>query len=291
MIRRRLDIDALRALQAVDVRGGVTRASHHLSLSQSAVSHKIRRLEESIGCRLLTRQPGAPLLTDTGERLVGYAERILSLHDEALRSLSTDRLSGEIKLGITEDTANSGLARVLGRFSRVYPDVSVRTQVAQSLTLQKQLDDGAIDVAVMQVFERDLRSDDVFLHKGMLVWVKSIDLELGDGPIPFLSYDDNCFYKQWGLEQVTTSGRAFETVLQCPSNAGIIAAVEAGLGVAILNRKYVSRGAVILTEGFVQPPEVAYVVRTSPRMRSKIATVLAMEIKREVVEFPSLDAH
>jgi DNA-binding transcriptional LysR family regulator len=140
----------------------------------------------------------------------------------------------------------------------------------------------------MQVFVRHLFSDDVVLHKGMLVWVKSVDLELGDGPVPFLAYDDKCFYKQWGIEQTTACGKSLVTVLQCSSNAGIVAAVEAGLGVAIINRKYVTRGMIILTEGFEQPPEIAYVVRTSPRMRSKTVGALATEIKREVVEFPSL---
>ena len=62
----RLDIDALRALQSIVLQGGVTRAAEHLSLSQSAVSHKSKGLEENIGSALLNRKPGAPLLTDTG---------------------------------------------------------------------------------------------------------------------------------------------------------------------------------------------------------------------------------
>ena len=113
----RLEIDALRALKAVADLGGVTRAADFLALSQSAVSHKIRRLEESIECRLLRRQPGAPLLTDDGERLLGYAARIITLHDEALSSLGRKTLKGQVRLGITEDTTSAGLARILARFT------------------------------------------------------------------------------------------------------------------------------------------------------------------------------
>ena len=56
----KLEIDGLRALRAIAESGGVTKAADRLALSQSGVSHKIRRLEESIGCRLLSRQAGAP---------------------------------------------------------------------------------------------------------------------------------------------------------------------------------------------------------------------------------------
>ena len=283
---RRLDIDALRALQAIAVQGGVTRAADHLALSQSAVSHKIKRLEETIGCGLLNRRPGAPLLTEEGHRLLGYAHRILNLHDEALQSLSTRTLSGKIRLGMTEDTTSSGLARILGRFTRLFPDVAVRTHVAQSLTLQDQLKSGTIDLAVMQIFAHDIRANDRVLYRDSLVWAKAIDLDLdGDRPLPFLSYDDNCFYRRWMLEQEASTGRTFETVLECASNAGIIAGVESGLGVAILNRRHLSKRMVVLEDGFAEPPDIAYVVRTSTKSVSKAVHALAEEIEREASEF------
>ncbi|MEM9439150.1 MAG: LysR family transcriptional regulator [Pseudomonadota bacterium] len=282
---RRLDIDALRALQAIAVRGGVTRAADYLSLSQSAVSHKIKRLEESLDCNLLNRKPGTPLLTEAGHRLLGYATRILSLHDEALQALSKRTLSGKIRLGMTEDTTSSGLARVLGRFTRLFPEVSVRTQVAQSLTLQGDLKGGTIDLAVMQVFARDIGPRDLVLYRDRLVWAKSIDLELDwDHPIPFLSYNNACFYRQWMLEQEASTGLAFETVLECSSNAGIIAGVESGLGVAILNQRHVSKEMDVLFERLPQPPDIAYIVRLSDIAASIAVQALAEEIQREAAD-------
>lgn len=47
----------MRAFQAIVTHGGVTRAADHLSLSQSAVSHKIKRLEESIDCAVCGQVP------------------------------------------------------------------------------------------------------------------------------------------------------------------------------------------------------------------------------------------
>ncbi len=279
---RRIDIDALRALQAIVAHGGVTRAADHLALSQSAVSHKIKRLEENIDCGLLNRKPGAPLLTESGDRLLGYADRILSLHDEALQSLSTPKLTGRIRLGITEDITSSCLARILGRFTRLVPGVSVRTHVAQSLTLQEELKNGTIDIAVMQVFAQDVRPSDIVLFRDRLVWVKAIDLELRrDRPIPFLAYDDKCFYKKWMQEQEPRSGQGFETVFECTSNAGIVAGIEAGLGISILNRRHVTAAMVELSDDFVEPPSIAYIVRTSSKSKSKAVRALAEEIEQE----------
>lgn len=72
----------------------------------------------------------------------------------------------------------------------------------------------------------------VGLHDEALHWVKAPDLVLPEGaPVPFLSFDDNCFYRRWGLDLGQDGGRLFETVFECASAAGIVTAVLAGLGV------------------------------------------------------------
>ena len=77
----RIEIDVLQALCAVEDFGGVTRVAEQLSLTQSAVSHKIKRLESRIGQNLLNRRAGARVFTDDGQTLLAYARRILALHD------------------------------------------------------------------------------------------------------------------------------------------------------------------------------------------------------------------
>ena len=279
----KLDVDSLRALKSVADHGGVTRAAQHLALSQSAISHKIKRLEEHIECRLLTRRSGAPLLTETGERLLGYANRILALHDEAAASLSRRSLTGKIRMGMTEDMTSSGLAQVLARFAHVFPDVSVRVHVAQSLVLQEEVDSGAIDLGVMQVFADDVRDDDTVLFRHSLCWAKSKDFELPpNGPVPFLAYDDRCFYKAWLVENLATMGREFRTVLDCSSNAGILAGVEAGLGVSIVNEEHLSPRMGVISDGsFRTPPGIVYIVRRAAKPVSNAVVTLGESIAQE----------
>jgi DNA-binding transcriptional LysR family regulator len=282
-MNERLEIDALRALLAIAVHGGVTRAAEHLALSQSAVSHKIRRLEQALDCPLLNRRAGAPLFTDAGDRLLGYSRRIIDLHDEALSALGRKQLAGTIRLGMTEDTTTSGIARILGRFTRLYPEISVRTRTNQSLNVQSWLKAGEIDVAVMQVFARDVGPDDVVLFEDSLHWVRAPDLAVDPNrPVPFLSFDSHCFYKQWAFGEGQSGGHDFKIVLECPSAAGIRSAVRSGLGVALLNGMHVDNSLAIIDGIFPPPPPIAFIARLGTKNRTPAVNALVQEIAAEM---------
>lgn len=278
----KLDIGALQALCAIRDHGGVTRAAHRLALSQSAVSHKIRRLEEALGCALLDRRPGHPAFTQEGDRLLHYARRILTLHDEAVASLSTDPLNGLVRLGVTEETTHGALARVLGRFARLQPDVTVVTEVSQSLTIAAQLDRGEIDAGIFQLFLDQRRQDDILLSEDDLAWVKSRDLELDPGhPIPFLAFGESCFYRRWAMEAAPLPSHGFSTVMRCASLSGILSAVRSGLGVTLLNTRHLGPDMEALTEGFAPPPPVATIVRVGKSAQSRAVRALVRQIAEE----------
>lgn len=286
---RRLDIDALRALRAISLHGGVTRAAEALGLTQSAVSHKIKRMETSLGCQLLDRRPGGGMFTSEGAALLDYAARILDLHDEALISFARSDLAGRILLGLTEDTTCSDLSRILGRFRRQHPHVAVRTKVRMSLVLRAMLERGEMDVAIVQVFAHEVRPTDLVLFRENLHWVKSRELSLApDGPIPFLSFDDDCFYRRWAIDIGQDGGAELETVFECSSAAGIVAAVNAGLGVALLSDRHLRPDMEIVDNSLPAPPELVYVVRRAKKTRNPALESLISEIGTEVSRYGKL---
>lgn len=286
---RRLEIDALRVLWSVRRHGGVTRAAEALGLSQSAVSHKIKRLEVSLDCDLLSRKSGSAMFTAAGEDLLDYAERILGLHDEALLSLTKTPLAGRIALGLTEDTTCTDLARILGRFRRLHPDVAVRTKVRMSLVLRGMLEQGELDAAIVQIFAHEVRPTDIVLFREQLYWVKHADLTLPpSGPIPFLSFDDECFYRQWALDIGQDGDTLLETVFECASAAGIVSAVTSALGVALLNGRHLRPEMSIITNRLPTPPALAYVVRRARKARNPALDTLVAEIENEVSRYGGL---
>ncbi|WP_075290145.1 LysR family transcriptional regulator [Pararhizobium arenae] len=286
---RRLEIDALRALAAIRNHGGVTRAAEALGLSQSAVSHKIRRLETSLDCELLNRKAGGSLFTSAGEDLLDYAARILGLHDEAVLSLSKTALSGRIALGLTEDTACTDLARILGRFGRLHPQVSARTKVRMSLVLRELLERGELDAAIVQIFAHEVRPTDVVLFQEQLHWVKHPELTLPEqGPVPFLSFDDQCFYRRWAHDIGQDGGVVLETVFECASAAGIVAAVKSAMGVALLSQRHIRPEMQIVTDRLPKPPGLVYVVRRARKTRNPVLDTLVSEIKAEITRYGGL---
>ncbi|OLO07401.1 LysR family transcriptional regulator [Salinicola sp. MH3R3-1] len=281
-VSARLEMGALQALQAVVDQGGITRGAHSLALTQSAVSHKIRRLETALGCELLARRTGAPLLTPEGVKLLRYARRILELHDEAIVSLGTEPLSGRIRLGVTEDTTSGGLSRILGRFARRHPEVVVQTRVSQSLTIEGQLDRGEIDVGFLQLFEHRQRASDVVVAREPLHWVKSPDLTLDTGrPLPLVAFDDDCFYRQWAMEVGQSHPPGFTTVMTCGSIAGVVSAVLSGLGVTLLNSRHITPEMEIMKAAFPEPPPIVYVIRTGRKSYSSAVLGLVEAISGE----------
>ena len=287
----RLEIDAMRALCAIGTSGGVTNAARQLGVSQSAVSHKIKRLESALDCTLLARQSGGPLFTAAGKRLHDYALRIVNLHDEALSDLGKKNLNGAIRLGMTEDATTSDIAGILGRFTRVYPSVSVRTRTSQSLNVQAWLQADELDLAMMQVFTTDIEPQDQALFDDTLHWVKSKDYELDLArPFPFLSFDTNCFYRKWGFSEVLQEGQSFEKVLECPSAAGIQSGVRSGLGIALLNGMHVTDDMDVIENLFPLPPNITFVARVNPKSRSAPVKALVSEIAREFRVPASLSA-
>ena len=169
--------------------------------------------------------------------------------------------------------------------------MNVRTRTSQSLNVQAWLQAGELDLAVMQVFTKDVEPGDQILFDDNLHWVKSRDFVLDTScPIPFLSFDSNCFYRKWGFSEGMPEGLTFERVLECPSAAGIQSGVRSGLGIALLNGMHVSEDMEVIENLFPSPPGITFIARVNPKTRSAPVKALVSEIAREFRAPASLKA-
>ena len=130
-----MEISQLEVFLAVAREGGFSRAAEKLYRTQSAVSQAIRKLEAEIGEPLFDRSTRDGVMTDAGQVLQEYAERLLNLRENAREALAELRelQKGKLVVGANEFTALY-LLRVLAEFRRLHP--AIRIVVQRSLGSQ-----------------------------------------------------------------------------------------------------------------------------------------------------------
>ncbi|TKI02362.1 LysR family transcriptional regulator [Martelella alba] len=119
------DYTELRAFQAVAERGTFVGAAGALRITPSALSQVIRRFEDKLGTRLFQRTTRSVALTDAGQRLYARLRPALAEMDAALEETrgQAGKVSGRVKLHVTEMAADAVLAPVLGQFHAQYPNI------------------------------------------------------------------------------------------------------------------------------------------------------------------------
>ena len=258
----KLDVDSLRVLTSVVDLKRVGLAADQLHLTQSAVSHSLKRLEHRLGFKLLKRQSDGFILTAEARSFHDYARRLVSLHDEMLSNYRVSALQGNIVLGATEDATHGALARVSGQFRRSHPAVNLQIKIAQSLVLSDWLKSNQIDMAILQLFEDQLRKTDLPLWRDRLQWVKSADFPLSlDDEIPFVSFSEDCYYRKAASRALKKQGRKLNVVFECPSAKGVNEAVRQGMGVALITESVVDESLAPVKADLPELPGIVHVVR------------------------------
>jgi DNA-binding transcriptional LysR family regulator len=139
------------------------KAAEKLYISQPAVSLQIQNLERQLNTPLFYRDKRKARLTETGQLLIKYCERILSLCDEICRAL--DELhtlqSGSLIIGASQTTGTYLMPRLIGIFKNKYPQISIELQVYSTRKVSWGVANGNIDLAVVggevpQELQKDL---------------------------------------------------------------------------------------------------------------------------------------
>ena len=133
---RREDLADLLNLLAVAEEGSFTRAAAKLGLSQSALSHAIRRLEERVGVRVLARTTRSLALTQAGERLIETIRPAFAEIAGGLDALARSRgqPAGSLRIAASENAARTLLWPAVNRLVAEYPDIAVEVNVESGWT-------------------------------------------------------------------------------------------------------------------------------------------------------------
>ena len=274
-----LDLDQLKTFVAIAESGSFTRAADVVHKTQSAVSMQMRRLEERIGKPIFSRDGRVSKLTEDGERLLGYARRIVRLSHETIAAFDETELSGSVRLGTPDDYADRFLPEILARFARSNPRVEVSVVCEPSLTLMDMARSGDIDLAIVTACG-EMPTE--VLREEPLLWVTSAAHRIEEEEVPPLALSKPpCVWRTAGLDSLAAVGRKYRVLYTSGNSTAISAAVLAGLAVTVLAESALRPGMRVLSEadGFPRLPSCEIgIIRSWNRQASPIVDKLAEHI-------------
>jgi DNA-binding transcriptional LysR family regulator len=144
-------LDQLKILQTINNEGSFKKAAEKLYISQPAVSLQIQNLEKQLNIPIFYRDKRRARLTETGQLLLKYAERILNLCEETCRGLEEIQTlqSGVLIIGASQTTGTYLMPRLIGIFRHKYPQISIELQVHSTRQIARGVANGQIDLAVV----------------------------------------------------------------------------------------------------------------------------------------------
>lgn len=209
-----------------------TQAAKRLELSQPTVSQHIRKLETAAGRNLVNRDTRAVTLTDNGDAMLGFARAILSAEDQAASYFAGTAMRGRLRFGSADDLALTQLPGILRDFRQLYPQINLELTVSQSGTLLRRLQAGQLDLVFIKLESGD--SQGRLVHRDRMVWVshKSVSLDL-DKPVPLIVYQAPSLSRISAIRSLEEAGRTWRITCNVKEVNGVLAAVRAGIGVAV----------------------------------------------------------
>jgi len=293
--RTNLDMDVLRTFVTGFELGSFARAADRLGRSQSAVSTQLRKLEEQVGQPLVRKSGRGLVLTLAGESLLGYAKRILELNDDAIEVIRGSEMQGWVRLGLSQDLAESWLPAVLKRFIQAHPKVRTEVQVDRSAEMIEKVVQGELDLAL--VWDAGIDSPHTkHVAKIPIAWVAQPDWPgvsaLGSEPLPLVVFAPPCSFRTAGIAALDAAGIRWRLTLTTPSLSGLWAAAEAGLGVTARTPVGMPKTLALLDPaktGLPPLPEVSLILHQA-EMQPGAAVARLTEILVETIQL-NLAAH
>jgi DNA-binding transcriptional LysR family regulator len=233
-----MDLSDLQIFRAVVREGGVTRAAERLHRVQSNVTKRVRQLEDDLGVPLFLREGKRMRLTPEGRVLLGYADRLLALAEEARAAVQDERPRGLFRLGSMESTAAVRLPAPLAEMSRLYPEVVLELRTGNPVELCTALLGGEIDAALVAEPVAEAKFDWVpaFEEETVIVTGGEHPPVGGVGGVPgtVLVFENGCPHRKRLEEWYQSLGEIPERTIELGSYHAMLGCVLAGMGAALL---------------------------------------------------------
>jgi DNA-binding transcriptional LysR family regulator len=254
-----MDLGSLRIFLAVAEEGSVSRAAERLHYVQSNVTTRLRRLEEDLGTSLFVRTGRGMVATSAGKRLQGYARQILRTVEEARLAVSgAARPQGPLAIGAIDTVAAVHLPRILARYHRQYPEVSIDLRTGASQELVQQVLNYDIEGALVggPVAHSEIVQQEICVEEMVLVTAPEQPAPTAGNFDTILVFRPGCSCRnrleQWLREEGLTPIK----LMEFGTLDAILGCVGAGMGITMLPRSFVERtpfSALVQTHRVAEP--------------------------------------
>lgn len=250
-----LDFPALQTFVAAVDLGGFGKAAQRLHRTPGAISQQLKSLEDKVGQPLFRKAGRQQELTDAGELLLGFARRLLLLHDETLIALRGMHLDGQVRFGMPQDFADTGLPQTLAQFSRAHPAVRIDITIDRSNLLLEQIQGGGQDLVLVFADSGAAAAAGAKpLAQLPIQWLAAPGFKrLAGEPIPLLLLEAPCVFRQSAIEALDKAGLPWRVALTSGSVSGIWAAAAAGLGLTARTAVHVPQGLAVADKSLKLP--------------------------------------
>jgi DNA-binding transcriptional LysR family regulator len=272
-----LPTNLLRSFVAIVDTGSMLSATEKVFLTQSALSLQIKRLEELVQQPLFVRDGRRLLLTGAGETLLGYARRLLHLHDEALQAVKGGRYAGQVRFGTVQDFAETFLTGILARFAELHPEAQVFARVAGTAELQELLERGQLDVMVGFAGP----DDGYGVRTAPMRWYGEATLALRQ-PVPLAVLEKPCRFREAAVRTLESHGIAWRLAVETPNLSTLRSAVAAGLGITARTDLFLRDFQPADDAGLPALPGVACILQAGPQPAGPVRRLA--ELTRETLE-------
>ena len=218
-------------------------------MTQPAVTFQIRQLEEYFNTRLFDRTHNKISLTEAGQEVFGYAERIIDLYtemDNQVRKLTGDVI-GVLVIGASTTIAEYKIPTLLGEFQQKFPDVKLRLKVSNTVGIVRMVENNDVDVGVVEapVNNKSLAVKVCWCDQLMVICPPDHELAGVDkinverlSTYPFIGREEGSGTREVISRYFDLRGLNSEdlrTTMEFGSPESVKSAVEAGLGISIIS--------------------------------------------------------
>jgi DNA-binding transcriptional LysR family regulator len=256
-----LDLRLLRTFAYAARSRSLSATAVQVGRTQSAVTMQMQRLEESLDRTLFHRSGSGIRLTESGERFLTYAERILKAHDEAISEFSHKGLYGSVTFGCPEDYLIAFGPPLLQSFGAAHSGVEITVVSAPTVELRRMVQQRQIDIALVST-PQPTEADEILRHEA-LVWVgnkPSLALQDFGEALPLALTASNTMDHRAACDAMDRTGIKYRISCASSSLAGLIAIARSGLAISVFTQKAVPSDLYILDKFLPRLPSIGVLV-------------------------------